>query len=100
MGIAVDDTIHCMHRFRVQFREDGNYWAAAWRCHRSVGRAIFYRSVTITLGFSITALSDFVPTITFAPLAGGAMMAALVADLTVLPVLLAVFRPFGSAGAR
>ena len=97
MGIAVDDTIHYLHRFRVELAEDGDYWAAARRCHRSVGRAIFYTSVMITLGFSILVLSDFVPTITFGLLAGAAMMAALVADLTVLPVLFAVFRPFGAA---
>jgi predicted RND superfamily exporter protein len=100
MGIAVDDTIHYTHRFREELAEDGDYWAAAKRSHRSVGRAIFYTSITITLGFAILVLSNFVPTITFGLLVGAAMSAALIADLTVLPVLFAVFRPFGRSGAR
>ncbi len=98
LGIAVDDTIHYIHRFESEFAADRDYWATVKRCHGSIGRAIFYTSITITLGFSILALSDFVPTIYFGMLAGAAMMAALIADLTVLPVLLAAVKPFGREG--
>jgi predicted RND superfamily exporter protein len=98
-GIAVDDTIHYVHRFREEVAQDGDEWAAARRCHRSIGRAIFYTSLTIALGFSVLALSEFVPSVTFGLLTGTAMAAALVADLTVLPALFAVFRPFAGAGA-
>jgi hypothetical protein len=96
LGISVDDTIHYTHRFREELREDGDYWASARRCHRSIGRAIFYTSVTVTLGFAILVLSDFVPTITFGLLTGVAMTAGLVANLTLLPVLFAVLRPFAA----
>ncbi|HRP97658.1 MAG TPA: hypothetical protein PL143_15555, partial [Rhodocyclaceae bacterium] len=87
LGIGVDDTIHYLHRFVAEFAEDRDYRAAARRCHASVGRAMCYTSVTITLGFSILALST-----------GLAMMAALIVDLTVLPALLAVFKPLGGEG--
>lgn len=93
IGIAVDDTIHYIHRFQEEFVKDRDYWASIKRCHQGVGRAMFYTSITITLGFSILAMSTFIPTIYFGLLTGFAMMAALMANLTLLPVLLAKFKP-------
>ena len=92
VGIAVDDTIHYIHRFRHEFSLDGDYWAAIHRCHRSIGRAMYYTSVTIMLGFSILALSQFVPTIYFGLLTGMAMLVALLANMTLLPVLIVTLR--------
>lgn len=92
IGIGVDDTIHYVHRFRHEFAEDRNYWAAVGRCHRSIGRAIYYTSVTIMLGFSVLVLSQFVPTIYFGLLTALAMLVALLANMTLLPVLLVKLR--------
>ena len=92
VGIGVDDTIHYIHRFSHEFSVDGNYWAAVHRCHRTIGRAMYYTSVTIMLGFSILALSQFTPTIHFGLLTGTAMLVALLANMTLLPVLVVVFR--------
>ncbi|MES9885217.1 MAG: MMPL family transporter, partial [Candidatus Sedimenticola sp. 6PFRAG1] len=94
IGIGVDDTIHYVHRFRDEFALDGDYWAAVRRSHASVGRAIYYTSVTITLGFSILVLSNFIPTINFGILTGIAMVVALIANLTLLPLLIVKFRAF------
>ena len=91
VGIAVDDTIHYVHRFRHEFPRDGNPWATVKRCHRTIGRAMYYTSVTIMLGFSILALSQFVPTVYFGLLTGFAMLVALFANMTLLPVLLVIF---------
>jgi predicted RND superfamily exporter protein len=91
IGIGVDDTIHYVHRFDEEFRGDNDYWATVRRCHRSIGRARYYTSVTIMLGFSILMLSNFVPTIYFGLLTGFAMVAALLANLTLLPVMLVMF---------
>jgi len=93
IGIAVDDTIHYVHRFRDEFVKDGDYWASVRRSHASIGRAMYYTTITITLGFSILALSNFVPTVYFGLLTGFAMLAALVADLALLPLLLVWTRP-------
>ncbi len=92
VGIAVDDTIHYIHRFTTEFARDADYWAAIHRCHRTIGRAMYYTSVTIMLGFSILALSQFTPTIYFGLLTGIAMLVALLANMTLLPVLLVTFR--------
>ncbi|MGD8570914.1 MAG: MMPL family transporter [Gammaproteobacteria bacterium] len=95
IGIAVDDTIHYIHRFSEEWKQDGDYWAAVKRSHLGVGRAMFYTSITITLGFSILVLSNFIPTIYFGLLTGVAMMVAMVANLTLLPLLLVTFKPLG-----
>ena len=95
IGIAVDDTIHYVHRAREEFRRQRDYADAIARSHANIGRALFYTTLTITLGFSILALSSFVPTIYFGLLTGFAMLTALVADLTLLPLLLDRFQAFG-----
>ena len=92
VGIAVDDTIHYTHRFTREYSVDRDYWAAVRRCHKTVGRAMYYTSITIMLGFSILALSQFIPTIYFGLLTGFAMLVALLANMTLLPVLLVTFR--------
>jgi predicted RND superfamily exporter protein len=95
IGIAVDDTIHYMHRFLVEIPKDDDYVATMKRCHASIGRAMYYTSVTVIVGFSILALSNFMPTIYFGLLTSLAMTAALIANLTLLPVLLITLKPGG-----
>jgi predicted RND superfamily exporter protein len=100
IGIAVDDTIHYVHRFTREFAADRDYWAAVNRSHASIGRAMYYTSITVTLGFSILALSEFVPTIHFGLLTGFAMLIALLANLTLLPLLIVRFKPLGPERAQ
>ena len=95
IGIAVDDTIHYIHRFQVETARDGDCLDIIKRCHASVGRAMYYTSIIVIAGFSILALSNFMPTIYFGVLTGIAMAVAMIANLTLLPVLLLLFRPTG-----
>ncbi len=95
MGIAVDNTIHYIYRFKQEFNVEPNYVKTVFRCHGSIGYAMYYTSVTIIIGFSILALSNFLPTIYFGLLTGLAMLIAFIAALTLLPQLLIVFKPFG-----
>ncbi|MFZ5563761.1 MAG: efflux RND transporter permease subunit [Thermodesulfobacteriota bacterium] len=95
VGIAVDDTIHYIHRFREEFAVDGSYQDAMDRCHGTIGYAMYYTSITIIIGFSILALSNFIPTILFGLLTGLAMVIALAAALTLLPTLIVRIKPFG-----
>lgn len=89
VGIGVDNTIHYVHRYREELAHDGNAWDAVERCHGTIGRALYYTMLTIVLGFSVLALSAFIPTILFGLLTGLAMTAALLANMTLLPALLA-----------
>jgi len=96
IGIAVDNTIHYIHRFRHEIKADQNYLKTVHRCHASIGYAMYYTSITIIIGFSILVLSNFKPSIYFGLLTGLAMLIALIAALTLLPQLLIVFKPFGA----
>ena len=95
VGIAVDDTIHYIHRFIKEFALDQNYVATMHRSHKSIGSAMYYTSVTIIIGFSILVTSDFIPSIYFGLLTGLAMAIALVAALSLLPQLLILIKPLG-----
>jgi hypothetical protein len=95
MGIAVDNTIHYIYRFKKEFLINRQYTNTLHLCHGSIGYAMYYTSVTIIIGFSILVLSNFLPSIYFGLLTGLAMLIALFAALTLLPQLLIVFRPFG-----
>jgi len=95
VGIAVDNTIHYIHRFRHEFASNRNYLASMRRSHESIGYAMYYTSITIIIGFSILVLSKFIPSIYFGLLTGLAMLIALVAALTLLPQLLIFLKPLG-----
>jgi predicted RND superfamily exporter protein len=100
VGIAVDNTIHYVHRFKAEFPLDRDYSAALKRSHGSIGNAMYYTSVTIIIGFSILAFSNFIPSVLFGLLTGMAMAVALVSSLSLLPQLLVVFRVFGPGSQR
>ncbi len=95
VGIGVDNTIHYMHRFKREFPRFGNYRQTMFFCHNSIGRAMYFTSMTIVAGFSILALSNFIPTIVFGLLTSLAMLVALTGSLTLLPQLLITFKPLG-----
>lgn len=95
VGIGVDDSIHYIYRFKKEFEQDRDYLAAMHRAHASIGRAMYYTSVIVIVGFSILGLSNFKPSIYFGLLAGVAMLVALLGALVLLPKLILMFRPFG-----
>ena len=95
VGIGVDDTIHYIHRFKKEFAKDGDYVASMYRSHGSIGLAMCYTSVTVIVGFSILALSNFTPSIYFGLLTSVAMFAALMGALLLLPQLLIKVKPLG-----
>ena len=95
IGIGVDDTIHYIHRFGKEIKLDYDYQAAISRSHETIGNAMYYTSLVIMIGFSILVLSNFVPTIYFGLLTGLAMFVALISNLTLLPLLIALIKPFG-----
>ena len=100
IGIAVDNTIHYVYHFREEIKKDGDYYQTLYRCHESIGYAMYYTSITIIIGFSILMLSNFWPTIYFGLFTGLAMFIAFLAALTLLPQLLILFRPFESTTIR
>ena len=95
IGIAVDNSIHYIYRFKEEFKKIKNYNLTLDKCHNTVGVAILNTSITIVFGFSILVLSNFIPTIYFGVFTGIAMLLALISVLTLLPKLILVLKPFG-----
>ena len=93
MGIGVDDTIHYIHRFKIEFHKDPRYKKDMKRTNRSIGHAMYYTSLTVIIGFSILVLSNLVPTIYFGLLTMLVMAAALISNLILLPKLLLLIKP-------
>ena len=95
IGIAVDNSIHYIYRFKEEFKKIKNYEKTMDECHSTVGAAILNTSITIVFGFSILVLSKFIPTIYFGLFTGLAMLLAMISVLTLLPSLILMFKPFG-----
>ena len=96
IGIAVDNSIHYIYRFKEEFKKIRNYNKTLEKCHETVGVAILNTSITIVFGFSILVLSNFIPTIYFGIFTGMAMLLAMLSVLTLLPKLILVIKPFGN----
>ncbi len=94
IGIAVDNSIHYIYRFKEEFKKINNYEKTISLCHSTVGVAILNTSITIVFGFSILIFSNFIPTIYFGIFTGIAMLLAMLSVLTLLPALLVKFKPF------
>ena len=93
VGIAVDNSIHYIYRFKEELKNHHDYNKTILECHSTIGNAIFFTGITVIFGFSILILSNFIPTIIFGVLTGFAMFIALIAVLTLLPRLLISFKP-------
>ena len=96
IGIAVDNSIHYIYRFKEEFEKNNDYNLTLDKCHNTVGVAILNTSITIVFGFSILVLSNFIPTIYFGVFTGIAMLLAMLSVLTLLPKLILTFKPFGN----
>tara|TARA_Y100000768_G_scaffold118543_1_gene87569 strand:- start:38625 stop:41108 length:2484 start_codon:yes stop_codon:yes gene_type:complete len=95
VGMAVDNTIHYIHRFKKEFSESGRYLESMTNSHKTIGRAMFYTSLTIILGFLVFATSNFNPSVYFGFFVSLAMVMALLGALTLLPQLLLFLKPLG-----
>jgi len=94
IGIAVDNSIHYIYRFKEEFLKTHDYHKTLRICHSTVGVAILNTSITIVFGFSILVFSKFIPTIYFGVFTGIAMLLAMISVLTLLPSLILVTKPF------
>ena len=94
IGIAVDNSIHYIYRFKEEYSRIQNYEETLKTCHSTVGVAILNTSITIVFGFSILVLSKFIPTIYFGVFTGIAMLLAMISVLTLLPSLILKVKPF------
>lgn len=96
IGIGVDYAIHYIHRYKKEFAQNGDNFQAIHKSQTTVGKALYFTSITITLGFIILVLSNFVPSIYFGMLTSIAMLVALFATFSIIPLLLSIMQPLKS----
>ncbi|MGC1511253.1 efflux RND transporter permease subunit [Ketobacter sp.] len=95
LGIAVDDTIHMMTRFKLEFERVGDYRKAFVITFNEAGRALVITSVTLACGWSAMLMSTMEVTFWFSVLLSSTIALALLADLFVTPLLIIWAQPFG-----
>jgi len=100
IGVAVDDTIHLMSRYRLEFGIHRNYAVALRLAVQDVGRALVHTSMALVLGFLVLVLSDLRSQAFYGILLAAALATALIADLFLLPPLVLWLKPFGPEQER
>ncbi|MGM0624047.1 MAG: efflux RND transporter permease subunit [Campylobacterota bacterium] len=93
IGIGVDDTIHYIDRFKIEYMHTKDYEQAMINAHKSVGYAMGYTTLTVMVGFVILVTSNFLPTIYFGLLTVLVMALLLSSALLFLPRMLLTFKP-------
>jgi len=93
LGIAVDDTIHYVSRFKREFAQDSHYVNSMFRTLLSTGKPIVFTSIILFCGFITLAVSSFSCNAYFGILTSITMISALLGDLVILPVLMNILRP-------
>jgi predicted RND superfamily exporter protein len=93
IGIGVDDSIHYLHRFKKETSQGANYQQAISTVQLTVGKALYYTSITVTLGFIILVTSSFKPSIYFGLFTSLAMTVSLLATFTIIPLLINWMKP-------
>ena len=86
IGIAVDNSIHYIYRYKEEFNTRKDYKETIKVCHSTVGKAILNTSITIVFGFSILVLSKFIPTIYFGIFTGIAMLIAMISGFNITSI--------------
>ena len=87
IGIAVDNTIHYLYRFK-EFNNENNLMDSIKLTNSSAGLAVLTTSITIALGFSILSFSSFIPTVLFGIFTSLAMIFAMLGVMILIPSLL------------
>ncbi|MBT8151284.1 MAG: MMPL family transporter [Gammaproteobacteria bacterium] len=95
IGIAVDDTIHLVTRYRKRFLETGSYEKALSDSLDDVGPALIITTIILVGAFSAYFFSSTTILASFGALLAAAIAIALLADLFLMPVLLMKLKPFG-----
>ena len=88
IGIAVDNTIHYIYRYKENSKLDNKNDIIIGKTHLTVGNAVLITSIAITAGFLTLCLSSFVPTVYFGLFTSFAMIFAMIGVLITLPSIL------------
>jgi predicted RND superfamily exporter protein len=90
-GIAVDDTIHFLGKFKFELMKGRTKVYALKRSYMTTGKAMILTTFILCSGFALLGFSSFLGTFYLGILICIALFVALIADLTLLPVLILLF---------
>lgn len=90
-GIAVDDTIHLLGKFKHELLKGKGTLYALRRSYLTTGKAMILTTLILCSGFALLVFSSFLGTFYLGVLLCAALFVALIADLTLLPVLILLF---------
>ena len=93
LGIAVDDTIHFLSRFRSEFSRSASHKKASAITILTTGRAIVSTTITLAMGFVVLIFSNFKPNTEFGILSTIILIVALISSLLLLPSLINIIKP-------
>jgi predicted RND superfamily exporter protein len=88
IGIAVDDTVYFLRRFRSEFQQEGDWEGSIQRAYLHLAKPMTFTSLVTTLGFLILVLANFKPICFFGVLGGVTLTAAWAGDVILSPALL------------
>jgi predicted RND superfamily exporter protein len=90
-GIAVDDTIHLLGKFKYELMKGKGVVYALRRSYLTTGKAMILTTFILCSGFLLLVFSSFLGTFYLGIMLCLALIVALIADLTILPVLILLF---------
>ena len=97
LGIAVDDTIHFLSRFRSEYLLTKSHEKSTTTTILTTGRAIIGTSITLGMGFLVLLFSNFKPNYEFGILATIILIIALLSSLILLPALINIIKPLNKS---
>ena len=92
-GIAVDDTIHFLGKFKIELLKGRSKLYALKRAYITTGKAMIITTLVLCSGFLLLLFSNFTGTAYLGGLLSITLFATLILDLTILPVLILLFFP-------
>ena len=99
IGLAVDDTIHFMHKFNRYYEDTGDPEQAVHQTLVTTGSALLFTSIILGLGFGVFMAAYMVNMMWFGLLTSFAVVVAFLADITLAPALMMLFTPKRQAEA-
>ncbi len=97
LGLVVDQAIHFINRFKIEFQKRRNYPLALHYTYRYVGTSLVTSNLILCIGFASSVFASFRPTIHFGLLTALTIFIALFCTLILMPVFLVWMKPFGRA---
>jgi len=91
-GIAVDDTIHFMSKYKLAMNEYNDQEKALQITFIETGKAIIFTSIILFFGFLVLLFSANQPSVVIGLLISVTLVSAIIADLVILPVILRKFK--------